>query len=114
MNDVLPAPLTPPDCDMRNYPYMPLDATAREELIGAYIEKVVEAGGAVEEDFRATLDLCAMQRLMQALGAYGYLGLVKERADFLNHIPAALGSLREVLGRIPELEATRKFVGTLA
>jgi len=95
-------------------PYMPLDATAREELIGAYIEKVVEAGGAVEEDFRATLDLCAMQRLMQALGAYGYLGLVKERADFLNHIPAALGSLREVLGRIPELEATRKFVGTLA
>ena len=45
-----------------------------------------------------------MQRLMQALGAYGYLGLVKKNRAFLEHIPAALDSLGEVLRGIPGLE----------
>jgi len=39
---------------------------------------------------------------------------VRERAAFLEHIPAALKSLREVLGRIPELAATRNLVEQLA
>jgi aminoglycoside/choline kinase family phosphotransferase len=95
-------------------PYMTLGSDEREELIDAYIGKVLEAGGEIEADFRETLDLCAMQRLMQALGAYGFLGLVKERTAFLEHIPAALKSLEEVLERIPELAATRKLVGELA
>ena len=95
-------------------PYMPLEADEREELIHAYIGKVLDAGGEIETDFRRTLDLCAMQRLMQALGAYGFLGIVRERPAFLNHIPAALKSLHEVLGGIPELKATRNLVGQLA
>ena len=41
-----------------------------------------------------------MQRLMQALGAYGFLGLVQEKPQFLAHIPTALASLREVTGRL--------------
>jgi len=94
-------------------PYMALKSDEREELINGYIGKVLDAGEEVEADFRQTLDLCAMQRLMQALGAYGYLGLVRERTAFLEHIPAALKSLEEVLGRIPGLEATRKLVGEL-
>lgn len=95
-------------------PYMTLGGDEREELINAYIGKVLDAGGEIEADFRGTLDLCAMQRLMQALGAYGFLGLAKERTVFLKHIPAALKSLREVLERIPELAATRELVGELA
>jgi len=95
-------------------PYMPLERDEREELIRMYVGKVAAAGGEIEGDFRATLDLCAMQRLMQALGAYGYLGLVKGRKAFLEHIPAALRSLNEVLERVPGLDATRKLVGGLA
>jgi aminoglycoside/choline kinase family phosphotransferase len=95
-------------------PYVTLGSDEREELINAYIGKVLDGGGEIETDFRQTLDLCAMQRLMQALGAYGFLGLVRERTAFLKHIPAALASLREVLERIPELPATRNLVGTLA
>jgi hypothetical protein len=45
-----------------------------------------------------------MQRLMQALGAYGFLGLVKGRSHFLEHIPAALGNLRQVVAGIEGLE----------
>jgi len=95
-------------------PYMNLDSDQREELIDAYIGKVLDAGGEIASDFRETLDLCAMQRLMQALGAYGFLGLAMERTAFLDHIPAALKSLREVLDRIPALAATRKLVSELA
>ncbi|HEX4085684.1 MAG TPA: phosphotransferase [Chthoniobacteraceae bacterium] len=95
-------------------PYMPLDPAQREELIHGYIRRMLDVGGEIAPDFRQTLDLCAMQRLMQALGAYGYLGLVKERTAFLEHIPAALESLREVLARIPGLAATRTLVEQLA
>jgi aminoglycoside/choline kinase family phosphotransferase len=95
-------------------PYMALDSGQREELVDAYIGKVLDAGGEIASDFRETLDLCAMQRLMQALGAYGFLGLVKERTAFLEHIPAALRSLGDVLDRIPTLAATRNLVSELA
>ena len=68
----------------------------------------------IPADFHRTLDLCAMQRLMQALGAYGFLGLVKGRAHFLAHIPAALASLREVTARIEGLGNLRRLLDTLA
>jgi aminoglycoside/choline kinase family phosphotransferase len=44
-----------------------------------------------------------MQRLMQALGAYGKLGHVDGRTHFLQHIPKAVARLHEVLERIPPL-----------
>jgi aminoglycoside/choline kinase family phosphotransferase len=40
---------------------------------------------------------------MQALGAYGFLGLTQGKPAFLSHIPAALSSLREVVALLPEL-----------
>ena len=36
-----------------------------------------------------------MQRLMQALGAYGKLGHLDQRTHFLEHIPTAVTRLRE-------------------
>ena len=57
--------------------------------------------------FAEKFQLCAMQRLMQALGAYGFLGLVKENRAFLDHIPAALDSLGEVLAGIEGSEPLR-------
>ncbi len=54
-----------------------------------------------------------MQRLMQALGAYGYLGLVKKNRAFLAHIPAALDSLGEVLTEIEGLEPLGELASAL-
>jgi aminoglycoside/choline kinase family phosphotransferase len=54
-----------------------------------------------------------MQRLMQALGAYGKLGHADGRAQFLDHIPAALESLREVLERISGTEKLRALLASL-
>ena len=59
-------------------------------------------------------DLCAMKRLMLALGAYGFLGHVKERAHFLEHIPVAMNSLREVMAEIPGLDRLTKLLAVAA
>ena len=94
-------------------PYVALTSAQREELVDFYIEKNIEAGVDLPDNFSMILDLCAAQRLMQALGAYGFLGLVKERAQFLEHIPAALNALIEILHRVPTLQNLRLLLESL-
>jgi aminoglycoside/choline kinase family phosphotransferase len=88
-------------------PYVDLSAAEREELLAHY------CGDKPSEEFRATLRLCAMQRLMQALGAYGFLGLVKDHKHFLQHIPKAVSSLREVVSEIDGLELFKNSLAQL-
>ena len=92
-------------------PYVTLSEAEREELLAHYLSGLHGPGRHEAPGFRALYDLCAMQRLMQALGAYGKLGHADGRAHFLDHIPAALDSLREVLDRI---EGTQKLRALLA
>jgi len=94
-------------------PYVTLTPEEQASLLEDAIGFYAEAGTPVGSEFREVFDLCAMQRLMQALGAYGFLGLVKERPHFLGHIPAALASLREVAARIPGLERFRHLLDHL-
>jgi aminoglycoside/choline kinase family phosphotransferase len=84
-------------------PYVTLSEPERTELLGHYLSGLHGAGARDKAAFTATFDLCAMQRLMQALGAYGKLGHKDGRTHFLSHIPAALPRLTDALGRIPGL-----------
>lgn len=78
-------------------PYVELTPNQREELARHYHGLRVESGDEESwERFRSRLDRCAAQRLMQALGAYGFLGLEKGQRAFLEYIPAAIVKLREV------------------
>ena len=54
-----------------------------------------------------------MQRLMQALGAYAFLGLVKGHKHFLEYIPNALRSLRAAVAKIDNLQPLASFLGDL-
>ena len=92
-------------------PYVSLPASERDALFAHYTAIARPENPA---HFRALYDLCAMQRLMQALGAFGKLGHADGRTHFLPHIPAAIASLREVLTQIPGLEILAAFLGTLA
>jgi aminoglycoside/choline kinase family phosphotransferase len=85
-------------------PYVTFSRTECEELLAHYETKRAAAGKPVAADFRETFRRCGIQRLMQALGAYGFLGLVKGNKTFLDHIPAALTSLRTLVGEISELK----------
>ena len=91
-------------------PYVTLSAGERESLLDEAITVYAQAGAPVGDDCRELVLLCAMHRLMQALGAYGFLGLVKEHPHFLAHIPPALASLREVAARIPGLDRFRALL----
>src|SRR5256885_15655999 len=88
-------------------PYVDLSQSERTELLAHY------CGETLSPEFLETLRLCAMQRLMQALGAYGFLGLVRGYQHFLQHIPTAIASLREIVAKIDGLELFEKSLADL-
>jgi N-acetylmuramate 1-kinase len=92
-------------------PYVTLSAKEREQLFGDYCAAREAHGDLVTHQCKELLQLCAIQRLMQALGAYGFLGLVKGNTAFLTHIPAALASLR---GIVADLDGAEKLHDTLS
>lgn len=94
-------------------PYVSLHSSWRDELVVAYQERALAAGLAVVSNFQDVYRLCAMQRLMQALGAYGFLGLQRGRRHFLSHIPAARSSLEQILPEIPGLESLATLLQSL-
>ena len=94
-------------------PYLELAATERSELICYYGQKQPDSGRRVNGQFDDTLQLCAMQRLMQALGAYGFLGLVRGHEHFLKYIPRAVRSLRGIVGKIDDLKPLASLLDDL-
>ena len=92
-------------------PYVELTSAERADLVIYYSEQQEQHGAGLAGDFESVLRLCAMQRLMQALGAYGYLGLVKQHTAFLDYIPVALSSLRSV---VEGVDGLRPFALLLA
>lgn len=54
----------------------------------------------------------SVQRLMQALGAYGFLGLKRGLAAFLDHIPAGLRNLRRALLHLSSLPLLSELTET--
>jgi len=88
-------------------PYVDLSQEERDELLAHY------CGEEPAAEFQETLRLCAMQRLMQALGAYGFLGLVKGHEHFLEHIPKAVRTLREIVATIDGLDLFKKSLAEL-
>jgi aminoglycoside/choline kinase family phosphotransferase len=90
-------------------PYVDLPDGERTELTNYYRGHQLENGMAINGDFDLKLRLCTMQRLMQALGAYGFLGLARGHKHFLEHVAPAMHSLHRVVAEIdglPELERT--------
>ena len=94
-------------------PYVELSAAERSELIGYYRQKQTNNGRRVNGQFDDTLQLCAMQRMMQALGAYGFLGLVRGHEHFLQYIPGAMRSLRGIVAKIEDLKPLASVLADL-
>lgn len=78
-------------------PYSEFSPEETEDLIAFYFSLKQEAGDTESRaGFEKRLTQCAMQRLMQALGAYGFLSEVKGKTEFLAHIPTAKRRLLEL------------------
>jgi N-acetylmuramate 1-kinase len=94
-------------------PYVDLSDAERSELITYYRQKHVDNGRTMDRQFDDTLRLCAMQRLMQALGAYGFLGLVRGHEHFLRYVPRAVHSLRQIMAKIDDLKPLDSLLADL-
>jgi aminoglycoside/choline kinase family phosphotransferase len=94
------ARMAPPAYDVASMlwdPYHRLDDGLREELLEYYV-KSMERDRAKEfnrKEFMNSLIPCRLQRHMQALGAYGFLSVVKGKRYFLKHVPEAMRMLKE-------------------
>ncbi|MCB1225209.1 MAG: phosphotransferase [Verrucomicrobiales bacterium] len=80
-------------------PYMPLTRSQREELLLFYARHT----GRDFVPLRQTFLLCAAQRLMQALGAYGNLSRNQGKRHFLQYTPTASERLRSICEEVPLL-----------
>ncbi|MGI9243180.1 MAG: aminoglycoside phosphotransferase family protein [Verrucomicrobiales bacterium] len=90
-------------------PYVDMADGERAELLQFYYElsRPSESFGEWQEIYYR----CAAQRLMQALGAYGFLGVGKGKKEFLGHIPVARGRLVEVMSRAGGLDGVIAVLG---
>lgn len=82
-------------------PYVTIASEEREEFLSFYY--VLSAQQLDWEAFLNAFWEASVQRLMQALGAYGFLGRIKGLTDFLDHMPAGLDNLRLAVSQVPAL-----------
>ena len=87
-------------------PYVRFTESEREKLLEFY--HGLSKRGMDLSDFRQLFWEASVQRLMQALGAYGFLGLKKGLTIFLDHIPAGLAKLRLAASHVPTLPRFRE------
>jgi aminoglycoside/choline kinase family phosphotransferase len=88
-------------------PYVDLSVSDRDELLSFYY-------GLSKWDldfatFQNTFWEASAQRLMQALGAYGYLGLKKGLKAYLEHVPSGLRNLLLATSHVPTLPRLREL-----
>lgn len=76
-------------------PYMDFSEQQSDELLEIYAQL---NGNAPQADI---MSACAMQRLMQALGAFANIGYNQKRDWYLNLIPTGLRKLRQIAARVP-------------
>ncbi len=88
-------------------PYVDLSVSERDELISYSYE--VGKWNFDWDTFQKSFWEASAQRLMQALGAYGFLGLKKGLRTYLEHIPSGLLNLRLATSHVSTLPRLREL-----
>lgn len=78
--------------------------SAREVLLDYYLTVLNEVEAVDESRFKGYFYSFVLMRVLQALGAYGYLAAVKGKRNFLKSVPYALGNLEILLQKAAVLE----------
>ena len=94
-------------------PYITLSDEERNELLEYYWTARGSDQRSGVSDLPDVFELCAIQRLMQANGAYGFLGLVRGSKAFLDYISPAVRSLSSLVKGKPGLEKLHRTLGRL-
>lgn len=89
-------------------PYMEFSEKERNDYLSLYYG--LSSWGYQWEAFTGCFWEASAQRLMQALGAYGFLSLSRGLLGFLNHIPAGLRNLEHAAARATTLPRLRELL----
>jgi len=90
-----------PEYDMASLlfdPYVNLDEDFIQDMFVYYCRRIRIGEPVVHVETR--FYLCGIQRLMQALGAFCFLGLVKGKTDFLSYISPAEQKMNSILRKV--------------
>jgi N-acetylmuramate 1-kinase len=89
-------------------PYVEFQEAEREELISYYFQ--LSKNQFEWESYLNSFWEASAQRLMQALGAYGFLGTVKRLRSYLAHIPSGVRNLLYATEKAASLPCLRELV----
>ncbi len=89
-------------------PYVSFSRAEREGLLSFYYGLSARVQDWAE--FGSRFREASVQRLMQALGAYGFLGLGKGLSAYLDHVPAGLRNLRDAAAQMATLPRLRELL----
>jgi len=88
-------------------PYVNFSGSEHEELLSFYYG--LSTWDLDWVTFQNTFWEATAQRLMQALGAYGFLGLKKGFKSYLQHIPAGLRNLHRAASQVASFPRLREL-----
>ena len=98
-------------------PYVEVTCEFKEELIKYYYNDTKNmfadrcaSGYNNWEQFYEIYNYCALQRLMQALGAYCFLGLKKSKKQYLQYVPNAVRKLKNITEKTCEFEGINELL----
>ena len=83
-------------------PYVTLEEVERNELLDFYYELLNPSYS--RDEFIQNFWMGSVQRLLQALGAYGFLGIKKHKSAFLAHIGNGLENLLMATDNVGKLD----------
>jgi N-acetylmuramate 1-kinase len=89
-------------------PYVDFSDEERDELLSFYY--TLSKRDLDWATFQMYFREASVQRLMQALGAYGFLGLKKGLKAFLDHIPSGLRNCQQAAAHVPSLPLLRELL----
>lgn len=72
----------------------------KEDLIRIYLQNLQKFTCFSETEFRKNLNIFALLRTLQVLGAYGFRGLIEKKQHFIDSIAPAIGNLSEIIKNI--------------
>ena len=92
-------------------PYMNLDQNIQNHLLDFASEKASEYK-INKNNFKKSFYFCGVSRNLQILGAFSFLSMKKNKKYFETYIPAAINSLKKLLGKFedPQLNYLKSII----
>jgi len=93
-----------------------LSVEIRNELLEYYTQKLTEYTNISKTEFNSFFPAFALVRIMQAMGAYGFRGLIERKLHFIQSIPPAIENLKYIINNyninveIPTLLKSLKYL----